>query len=316
MRVTLRFWAVAAALSIALCCVGTAAAQEAESAGDTTETTMQNVQNTWQTMKDFLATEGVKYGLKILAALAIFIIGRWLARWISKLIANATKKAKVEPTLVSFVKYLSYVAMLVLVVIAAISALGIDTMQFVALLGAAGLAVGLALQGSLANFASGVLLIIFRPFKVGDFVEVAGTKGTVKEVKIFNTVLNSPDNIRIVIPNAQVTGSNILNYTVNGTRRVDLVIGVSYEDDIKKAKEVIEVVLANDERVLEEPAPTVAVVELADSSVNFVVRPWVKAADYWDAYFDITGKVKLALESNGLTIPFPQQDVHIKKEAS
>lgn len=158
--------------------------------------------------------------------------------------------------------------------------------------------------------------MIFKPFKVDDFVELAGTKGTVREVQIFNTVLNTPDNIRVIIPNAQVTGSGILNYTANGTRRVDLVIGVSYEDDIKKAKQVIEQVLASDARILREPAATVAVSELADSSVNFVVRPWVKPADYWDVYFDVTAKVKTALEQNGLTIPFPQQDVHLKKESA
>ncbi len=213
-----------------------------------------------------------------------------------------------------FVKNLSHIALLVFVVIAALAPLGVETTQFAVALGAAGLAIGLALQGSLSNFASGFLMIIFRPFKVGDFIEAAGVKGKVQAIQLFNTIINTPDNIRVIIPNAQLTGGNILNYTVNGTRRVDLVVGVSYEDDLKKAKRVIEGVLAGDDRVLKDPSPTVAVYELGDSSVNFVVRPWVKSADYWDAYFDITSKVKLALDENDISIPFPQRDVHIKNE--
>ena len=196
-------------------------------------------------------------------------------------------------------------------IIAAVGKLGVPIIQFAVVLGAAGLAIGLALQGSLANFASGVLMLIFKPFKVGDFVEVAGAKGTVAEIQIFNTVVTSPDNVKIIVPNAQVTGGNILNYSVNGTRRVDLIVGISYEDDLKKAQQVIERVLAGDDRVLKDPAPTVAVSELADSSVNFVVRPWVKAADYWDVYFDMTAKVKLSLDQNGISIPYPQRDVHM-----
>ena len=186
------------------------------------------------------------------------------------------------------------------------------TTSFAVIVGAAGLAIGFALQGSLANFAAGIMLIIFKPFKGGDFVELAGQKGTVKEIQIFNTILNSPDNVRIIIPNGQVTGSNIVNYTVNGTRRVDLVVGVSYDDDLKKARQVIEQVLAGDDRILSDPPVTVAVSELADSSVNFVVRPWVKTADYWDVYFNITEGIKLALDKNGITIPYPQRDIHMK----
>jgi small conductance mechanosensitive channel len=259
------------------------------------------------TIYAYLAT----YGLKVIAALVILIVGRWLANIISNLIKKALIKAKVDETLAKFAQNLSYIAMLVFVVIAAVNKLGADTTSFAVVVGAAGLAIGFALQGSLGNFAAGVMLIVFKPFKVGDFIEAAGQKGTVKEIQIFNTILNSPDNVQIIVPNGQVTGTNIMNYTVNGTRRVDLVIGVSYEDDLKKTQQVIRDVLAGDNRILPEPATTVAVSGLGDSSVNFVVRPWVKAADYWNVYFDLTEKIKLALDKNGITIPFPQRDVHI-----
>ncbi len=252
-----------------------------------------------------------EYGLSILAAVLIFIVGRWLAKLVSKLLGKAMTKAKTDKMLVNFLENLCYVALLVFVIIATLAKLDIQTGSFIAVVGAAGLAIGLALQGSLSNFAAGVLMLIFKPFKVGDFVEMSGVKGTVKEIQIFNTILDSPDNIKIIIPNAKVTGGNILNYSVNGTRRVDLVVGVSYEDDIKKAQEVIEQVLLQDDRVLKDPAVTVAVSELGDSSVNFVVRPWVKSADYWDVYFDMTAKVKLSLDQNGISIPYPQHDVHM-----
>ncbi|MBN2316645.1 MAG: mechanosensitive ion channel [Sedimentisphaerales bacterium] len=266
----------------------------------------------WETILQTITAFLAKYWLQVVAAIIIFVVGRWLAKLISKLIAKAMKRAKVDATLTNFVENLSYIAMLVFVIIAAMNKLGVDTASFAVVVGAAGLAIGFALQGSLANFAAGVMLIIFKPFKVGDFVELAGQKGTVKEIQIFNTILNSPDNVRIVVPNGQVTSSNIMNYTVNGTRRVDLVVGVSYNDDLKKAKKVIEEVLAGENRILAEPATTVAVSELADSSVNIVVRPWVKTADYWDVYFNITEGVKIALDKNGITIPYPQMDVHMK----
>ncbi len=254
----------------------------------------------------------MEYGLKIVGALIIFFVGRWIARLLSTLAGKAMTKAKMDETLVRFIKDLCYVALLAFVIIAALAKIGIQTGSFIALIGAAGLAVGLALQGSLANFASGVLMLIFKPIRIGDYVEAGGAAGSVAEIGIFTTILNSPDNVRIIVPNAQVMGGNIKNYTVNGTRRVDLVIGVGYEDDLKKAQKAIEKVLAADERILPEPATVVAVSELADSSVNFVVRPWVKSSDYWPTYFDLTAKIKVALENDGLTIPFPQCDVHIK----
>ncbi|MHC4483190.1 MAG: mechanosensitive ion channel family protein [Planctomycetota bacterium] len=268
-----------------------------------------------ETIVDTISGYLAEYGLQVLGALAIFFVGRWLAGIISRVVEKTLVKANVDKTIAKFVKNLTHVLVLIFAVIAALATLGVETTQFAVVIGAAGLAVGLAWQGSLANFASGFLMIIFRPFKVWDFIEAAGVKGTVREIQIFNTIINTPDNIRVIIPNAKLTGDNIMNYTANGTRRVDLVVGVSYEDDLKKATQVIEGVLAGDERVLKDPAPTVAVFELGDSSVNLVVRPWVKAADYWDAYFDITGKVKVALEGNGITIPFPQRDVHIKGQS-
>ena len=268
------------------------------------------MENTINTIYLYLTT----YGLSIIAAVVIFVVGRWLAKVISKLVATMMTKAKVDTSLVSFMQGLSYIALLVFVVIAALAKLGIETASFIVVLGAAGLAIGLALQGSLANFASGVLILIFKPFKIGDFVELAGTTGTVKQIQIFNTTLNSPDNLRIIIPNAKVTGDKIINYTANGTRRVDLSVGVSYDDDLENAKHIIEDILSGDGRILKDPAPTVAVSELADSSVNFVVRPWVKCEDYWSIYFDMTSKIKLALDNNHITIPYPQIDIHVKNE--
>ncbi|MDT8302185.1 MAG: mechanosensitive ion channel [Sedimentisphaerales bacterium] len=269
-----------------------------------------NVNEILQTVYEYLA----QYGFKVIGALLIFLIGRLVAKILSRWIEKALLKSRIDKTLAKFIKNLSNIVLLVFVVIAALAPLGVETAQFAVVLGAAGLAIGLALQGSLSNFASGFLMIIFRPFKVGDFIEAAGTKGTVKEIQLFNTIMNTPDNIRAIIPNSKITDDKILNYTTTGTRRVDLVIGISYEDDLKKAQTIIEDVLAQDGRVLPDPKSKVAVFELADSSVNFVVRPWVNSADYWDVYFEMTAKIKLALDENDITIPFPQRDVHIKNE--
>lgn len=263
-------------------------------------------------ISEFLA----QYGLQIVGAILILVIGRWLAKFLSKLSAKAMTRAKVEPTIISFAEHFVYIALLICVILAAVKKAGVDTTMFAASLAAAGLAVGLALQGSLSNFASGILLLIFRPIRVGEFVEIGGVAGTVKDIQIFNTILDSPDNVRIIVPNAQVTGGNIKNYTSNGTRRVDLVIGVAYEDDLKKARTIIEKVLGKEDRILVDPAATVAVSELADSSVNFVVRPWVKTSDYWDVYFALTEGIKVALDKGGISIPFPQRDLHIKSPIS
>ena len=280
----------------------------ANEAMDLSDLNMGTVQEILNRLYGYLA----EYGLKIVGAIVIFLVGRWVARLLSRLAAKAMTKAKMDETLVRFIKDLCYVGMLTFVIIAALAKIGIQTASFIALIGAAGLAVGLALQGSLANFASGVLMLVFKPMRIGDFVEAGGAKGSVKEIGIFTTILNSPDNVRIIVPNSQVMGGNISNYTANGTRRVDMVIGIGYEDDLKKAQQTIEKVLAADKRILPEPATLVAVSELGDSSVNFVVRPWVNGTDYWPTYFDLTAKIKVALEENGLTIPFPQCDVHLK----
>jgi small conductance mechanosensitive channel len=289
-----------------------ALAQDAQSTQPAQAASQTSPQHVIDAIKEFLATKGTAFALDLLAAILIFVIGRWLAKWISIIIGKAMTKARVDQILVTFVQHMCYFGLLAFVIIAALDRVGIKLTAAIAVLGAAALAVAFALQGSLSNFAAGILMVIFKPFKIGDFVSVAGVQGTVQEIQILNTVLNSPDNVRIIVPNAQVTGGTISNYTTNATRRIDLTIGVSYDDDLKKAKQVIEAVLGADARILKNPAPTVAVYELGDSSVNFVVRPWVKPADYWDVYFDVTAKVKLALESNGLTIPFPQRDIHIK----
>lgn len=251
------------------------------------------------------------YGLKVVAAIVIFIVGRWVAKAVANFIKRMMTKSKTDETLVKFVGSLSYIALLAFVIIAALNQLGIQTTSFIAILGAAGLAIGLALQGSLGNFAAGVLMIIFKPFKVGDFIEGAGVAGTVEEIQIFTTQLATPDNKTIIVPNAKMTGDNITNYSAKGTRRVELVFGIGYGDDIDKARQVIEGVISQDDRVLEDPAPAVVVSELADSSVNFKVRAWTSADDYWGFYFDTTEKVKKQFDAEGISIPFPQRDVHM-----
>ena len=270
---------------------------------------MENILNT-------IGTYITTYGLSVLAAVLIFYIGKWVAGIAADFVAKMMKKAKIEDTLCAFVRTIVHIGLIVFVAIAALGKLGVQTTSFVAIIGAAGLAVGLALQGSLANFAAGVLLILFKPFKAGDLIEAGGALGVVQEIHIFNTIINTPDNKRVIIPNAKVTGDNIVNFSAVDNRRVDLVFGISYEDNIKTAKEVLENILKNDTRVLTDPAPTVAVKELGDSSVNLACRPWVVPADYWGVYFDTLENGKIELEKAGITIPFPQTDVHLIKENS
>jgi small conductance mechanosensitive channel len=251
------------------------------------------------------------YGLQIVAAIVIFIVGRWIAKALKNVVKRMMAKGNVDEILISFVGNLTYIALLAFVIIAALNQLGIQTTSFIAIIGAAGLAIGLALQGSLANFAAGVLMIIFRPFQVGEYIEGAGVAGSVEKVQIFTTQLKTPDNKTIIIPNAKIMGDNITNYSAKDTRRVDMVIGVGYGDDLKKVREILEDILAKDDRILEDPAPTIGVLELGDNSVNFAVRPWVKRDDYWGTYFDVTETVKRRFDEEGISIPYPQRDVHL-----
>ena len=255
------------------------------------------------------------YGVQVILALTIFIVGKWVAKKIANIVQRVLAKNNVDPAIQHFVCSLVSWVLIIFVVIASLGQLGIQTASFVAIVGAAGLAVGLALQGSLANFAAGVLILIFRPFKVGDFIEVAGVSGVVQKIQIFTTELHSPDNKKIIVPNGGVISGNITNYSANDTRRVDLVFGVGYGDDINAAKAVLQSVVAAEPKVLQDPAPTIAVVELADSSVNLVCRPWVNTADYWDVYFNITEAAKKALDAQGISIPFPQRDLHLHNVA-
>ena len=263
---------------------------------------------------DTLTVWVTQYSVKLVAAILIIIIGRWISRRISRLLGRLLEKNNVDVTLVRFAENLTYYVLIVVVLIAAVGQLGINTTSFLTIVGMAGLAIGLALKDSLSNFAAGVMLTLFRPFRVGDFVEAGGVTGTVQGITIFNTILNTIDNKRVIVPNSVVTSNVITNVTANTTRRVDLVIGISYDDDVAKAKEVLTGIINAEKRILPDPAPKIAVSELGDSSVNFVVRPWVKTEDYWDVYFDLTEKIKITLDKEGISIPYPQQDVHLFTE--
>ena len=251
------------------------------------------------------------WGLKLLSAVAIFIIGRMVARWGRRLIRTGLEKGKVDSTLVPFVSSLAYYAIFMVVVIAVLGAVGIQTASLVAVVGAAGLAIGLAMQGTLSHFASGVMLLVFRPFKVGDSVEAGGVAGSVKAIGIFTTTLTRPDNIAITIPNSTIWGHTITNYAANETRRIDLVMGISYSDNIQTAIDTMMHIMQADPRVLSDPEPTVAVSELADSSVNLVARSWCKRGDYGSLRSDLMRAFKEQLEAAGCSIPYPQQDVHM-----
>jgi small conductance mechanosensitive channel len=254
---------------------------------------------------------GATYGLKIIGAILILILGRIAAGIARRIVRRLLVRSQVEPSIVSFASSFVYILILLVVVLAALATFGVQTTSFVAILGAAGFAVGFALQGSLSNFAAGVMILLFRPYKVDDYIEAAGVAGTVKEIHIFNTVLATLDNIKIIVPNSKIYGDVIKNVWAYGTRRVDLVFGISYDSSIQKAIEVIMSLIKEDERILSDPEPMVAVSEHADSSVNFVVRPWVKSEDYWPVFFDLTRKVKESFDENGIEIPFPQRVVHM-----
>jgi len=274
-----------------------------QAAGDTSSESIDWVQSG----KDLAMT----WGPPLLMAIGVLIVGSWIAAWMVRLVMKLLEKRNIDPTLSRFLGGIVGMLLKVLVVLTALETLGVPTTNFAAIVAAAGFAIGFALKDSLGSFAAGVMIILFRPFRAGDFVEAGGTSGVVREVGVFATTMTTPDNKKVIVPNSAITSGTIVNYSAEETRRVDLVFGIGYGDDIAKAKQVLEKVLAGEDRILKEPAPTIAVSELADSSVNFVCRPWVKTADYWAVYWALTEKVKLEFDANDISIPFPQRDVHM-----
>jgi len=264
----------------------------------------------------YLTEFATNYGLKIVGAILILIVGRIIAGIARSLVRRLLNRRKIDDSVVSFLASMVYTLIMIAVLLAVMQKFGFGITSFVAVLGAAAFAVGFALQGSLSNFAAGVMIIVFRPYKIGDFIDAAGVAGVVDDIHLFNTILNTPDNIKVIVPNSKITGDVIKNVTGNDTRRVDMVIGISYDSPIGKAMDIALSVMKADERVLGEPEPMVAVSELADSSVNLVVRPWVNKADYWAVKFDVTRKIKETYDENGIEIPFPQHVVHMASEGS
>jgi len=253
------------------------------------------------------------YVINIIFAILIFIIGKYLARKITNITTKMLTKSNVNETLRTFLSNVIYGLLLIVVVLAALNKLGVQTTSFIAILGAIGLAIGLAFQSTLSNISAGVMIVIFRPFSIGDFIEAGGVAGIVEELNLFNTVFKTPDNKVIIVANSNIIGGNITNYSLKDTRRVDFVFGIGYDDDLKLAKETLQNIINKDERILQDPLPFVAVGELADSSVNFTVRVWVKSEDYWGVHFDTIEKVKLTFDKKGISIPYPQMDIHTNK---
>lgn len=264
----------------------------------------------------FTQTYAIPWGIKIALALVILAVGFWLANLLTQLIGRACNKARMDPMLVRFIESLIKILFQVVVVIAALSQLGVQTTSLIAILGAAGLAIGLALQNSLSNFASGVLLLMFKPFKSSDFVEAGGVLGVVEHIRVFNCVLRTADNREIIVPNSKIFNDVITNYSARDTRRIDLVIGISYDADIRKAKALIESLLSKDSRILKDPAATYGVMDLADSSVNLFIRPWVASGDYWSTRCDLLEEIKSSFDANGIGIPYPQMDIHVQHAKS
>ncbi len=253
----------------------------------------------------------VLYGMDVISAILILIVGLWVAKFIRKFLHKILTKRGLDHTINSFVTNLTYVGIVVFVIIATLSRVGIQTTSFIAVIGAAGLAVGLALQGALANFAAGFLLILFRPFKAGDFIQAGGSAGTIEEIQMLYTQLKTPENIKVVIPNGKLMGDSIINYSANETRRAEWIFGVGYSDDMKKVREILKTLIENEKRILTDPEPQILVKELADSSVNFAVRAYIATGDFWNVYFEMTEKVKERFDQEGINIPFPQRDVHM-----
>jgi small conductance mechanosensitive channel len=255
----------------------------------------------------------IPWGINIVMAIVIYIVGKIVVGTLINIFGKVMARSKYDDMLIDFVKAILRAILMLFVIIASLNQLGVNTTSLVAILGAAGLAIGLSLQGSLQNFAAGVMLLVFKPFKAGDFIEAGGATGVVKSISIFTTVMTTGDNKEIIVPNGGIYGGNITNYSAKETRRVDMVVGIGYDSDLKKAKEILNEMMAADARILKDPAATVAVAELADSSVNFVVRPWVASGDYWGVKFDFNEAVKLRFDAEGISIPFPQMDVHVHK---
>jgi small conductance mechanosensitive channel len=270
--------------------------------------------NTEQIINDLTAIT-TAYGPKLIGAIAVWIIGGWIIKAIGSGIKKALEKSKTDPSLIPFLTGLTNGLLKVMLVITVLGMMGIEMTSFIAILGAAGLAVGMALSGTLQNFAGGVMILVFKPFKVGNFIEAQGYSGTVAEIQIFNTIMKTPDNKTIIIPNGGLSTSSMINYSTEEKRRVDWTIGIAYGDDVDKAREVIKRLCDEDSRILKDPEVFIAVSALADSSVNFAVRAWVNAADYWGVHFELNEKVYKTFESEGLNIPFPQMDVHLHKDA-
>jgi len=254
------------------------------------------------------------FGLKLLTALIVVIVGKQLVKILLKVIKVALEKANTEETVRIFVANLLNTVFTVIIFVAAINQLGVETTSIIALLGAAGLAIGLALQGSLANFAAGILIVIFRPYKVGDYIEAGTNVGTVKDIQIFSTVLRTPDNKAIVVPNGSIMDGSITNYSEQPTRRIDIIASCSYEDDLDKVKQVLKTILDSEDRILTEPKPQIAVSELAESSVNFIVRPWVNSSDYLPVMYSLLEQIKKTFDQEGISIPYPQSDIHIHEK--
>lgn len=260
---------------------------------------------------DYLNLYIIPWGLNLAMALVIFIVGRWLAKSIKNIVKRLMNKAEMDEILTSFVGNMLYFSLLIVVVIAALDRLGVNTTSVLAIFAAAGLAVGLALKDSLSNFAAGVMLVFFKPFKAGDLIEAAGNIGVVEQLRIFSTMMRTLDNREITIPNGQIYSGTIVNFSARDTRRIDLIFGISYDDNIRQAKSLINEAMSEDERILKDPEPSILLMELADSSVNLAVRPWVNSPDYWIVRSDLMERVKEKFDANGISIPYPQQDVHI-----
>lgn len=261
-----------------------------------------------------LITQASHFGLALVKAFIIFVVGRFLIRLLNKFVRQILNKRNIDPSVKSFVGSLMYVTLMILLIISVVGALGVQTTSFAALLASAGVAIGMALSGNLSNFAGGLIILIFKPYKVGDYIESQGVSGSVKEIQIFHTVLNTPDNKIIYVPNGSLSSSAVINYSYQTTRRVEWTFGVEYGTDYEEVKRQLEEILQQDTRVLSVPAPQVALNQLADSSVNFVVRVWVKSGDYWDVFFDINKNVYQTFNKVGINFPFPQLTVHQAKD--